>query len=231
MTDTKTADMRHPGQPRDIDLVVWLDGVGFHPADTELKQRGHEAAQLLVALLATHLHQLLPPGRDKSLVYTHLEDVLVRSNRSLALGDGPKQGVTVEGLAPVIADAKALLAEFQAVVPYDPRITEYEEGQRARGPESRETLGGPVFAEDVAPLEPFEYRTEDAETHSSRTLEAALTGAAEGEPSALITATFHDEGENTHESAHVWIDDPEVLEQLGSYALAMANQLRALQAR
>lgn len=207
-------DPKHPGPARDIDLAGWLDGVGFHPADTELKQRGHEAARLLVALLATHLHQILPPGRDKSLVFTHLEDVLVRSNRALALGGGPHPAVPPELLRLLIEDAKRVLADLDSVVPYDARIAQYEAEQRG------ET--GPVEAVD-----PFVYTRSHAEG-PDETIEIALTGALGSEPEVKIVVTAHDEGENVTDIGEAWIDDPDALTGMGDYLIARARDLRAL---
>lgn len=81
--------MTHPGAPRDVNLDDWLDGIGFHPADTVAKQVGHQAAREYIANLGAVLHELLPAGRDKSIAFTLLEDVLMRTNRALALGGGP----------------------------------------------------------------------------------------------------------------------------------------------
>jgi hypothetical protein len=81
--------MTHPGAPRDVDLNEWLNGVGFQPANTKGKQIGHAAAREFIANLGVVLHELLPPGRDKSIAFTLLEDMLLRANRSLALGGGP----------------------------------------------------------------------------------------------------------------------------------------------
>lgn len=111
-------------QPRDIDLVEWLDGVGFHPADTQAKQLAHEAARQQVAWLGQLLHGMLPPGRDKSLTFTALEDVLMRANRALALGGGPNPAMDVESLQRLAAAGP--LAE-------DPRITTYKVDQRGEG--------------------------------------------------------------------------------------------------
>lgn len=122
--------------PRDVDLREWLNGVGFHPADTERKQLGHEAARLAVACLAHTLHQLLPPGHDKSIVFTLLEDVLTRSNRALANGKGPAEdGFTDDELRGMVAEAKEALAlaVADAALPEDPRIGEYKADQIARG--------------------------------------------------------------------------------------------------
>jgi len=127
--------------PRDVDLAEWLDGVGFKPADTEPKQLGHEAARNLVAQLGAVLHWLLPAGRDKSLTFTHLEEVLLRANRALALGGGPLSG-DVEQLSHL---AKlVLVAGVRA--PEDPRVETYKKLQR----------GEPV------PAAPDEHFTQEA---------------------------------------------------------------------
>jgi hypothetical protein len=210
-------NQNHPGPARDINLADWLDGVGFHPAHTELQQRGHEAARLLVALLAHNLHDLLPAGRDKSLVFTHLEDVLIRSNRALALGGGPRDGVPLDNLRAIIDSIKELLADREAVVPYDPRISEYEAKQRGG-----ETLDEPIL--------PFEY-VRGVESGVMRTWEMALTGVRGPEPEFKIQVTEHDEGENATDSAESFVDDPEVLEEAAAYLLAGARQLRALKSR
>jgi hypothetical protein len=56
------------------------------------KQVAHEAARQRVADLGEDLHRFLPPGRDKSIVFTLLEDVLMRANKALAVGGGPTSG-------------------------------------------------------------------------------------------------------------------------------------------
>jgi hypothetical protein len=108
---------------RDVDLTDWLDGIGFKPANTEAKQLGHEAARQLVARLGQTLHYLLPPGRDKSIVFTLLEDVLMRSNKALAVGGGPNQEATLGSL-------KAIIEEAGVALPEDPRIEQYKAEQR-----------------------------------------------------------------------------------------------------
>jgi hypothetical protein len=215
-------EAKHPGPARDINLADWLDGVGFHPADTELKQRGHEAARLLVALLATHLHELLPAGRDKSLVFTHLEDVLVRSNRALALGGGPRTGVALEVLQETIANAKGLLSDFGSVVPYDPRISEYEATQR----------GEP---DPAAPLLPFEYTRDDAGTWVQ--LQIALTALmGSGSPSTPAVRVGVSRGADSdldtpEDGIAIFIENADALEAAGEYMTTVARQLKALQAR
>lgn len=213
--------------PWDIDMNDWLGGVGFHPADTERKQRGHELARLMTAAYAMHLHQLLPPGRDKSIAFTHLEDVFMRANRALAVGEGPRDGVELEssadgsraGLRRMVQEFKNILADLEAVVPYDPRIHEYEAEQR-----------GEVLADPAAPVLPFEYRTGE-EGSLVRSLVASMTATAGPKAEFLVAVDEHDEGENHSQRSDVYVDDPEVLEGFASYLLSAANQLRALQAR
>lgn len=112
---------------RDIDLTQWLDGVGFHPANTELKQLGHEVTRKLVAQLGVQLHYVLPASREKSLAYTHLEEVLMWANKALAIGGGPDPDeVTVGSLRGILADGTL----GDAVLPEDPRIEQYKAQQR-----------------------------------------------------------------------------------------------------
>lgn len=107
-------------QPRDVNLDEWLVGVGFHPADTELKQLGHEAVRQLIADTGVRLHKILPPGRDKSLTFKALEDVLMRANRALAVAGGPdSQRVTAGSLRGMIGPPFG-----DAVLPQDHRKAE-----------------------------------------------------------------------------------------------------------
>jgi hypothetical protein len=124
----KERDM-HPGAPRDVDLAEFLRGVGFHPANTERKQLGHEAARLSVAAFAHRLHLLLPPGRDKAMAFTALEDLLMRANRALALGGGPREdGLSDVDLQEVVDNARSVLGD---AVYEDSRIQEYKAEQVA----------------------------------------------------------------------------------------------------
>lgn len=111
----------------DVNLDEWLSGVGFHPANTELKQLGHEVVRKLVAQLGVQLHYVLPPGRDKSLTFTALEDVLMRANRALAIEGGPDpERVTAGSLRGILADGSL----GDAKLPEDPRIEQYKAEQR-----------------------------------------------------------------------------------------------------
>ena len=218
--------MTHPGQPRDIDLKEWADGVGFHPANTPLKQAGHEAARNLVMLLATHLHQLLPPGRDKSIVFTGLEEVLMRANRALALGGGPRAGVELEpspghdGLSALLSDTKEILAQLNADVPEDPRIADYKADQLAS-----QRLPFPEQAADPAPEQPFtqlHYSTGE-EPNLVRSIDVLYD---EGPQEVRIEVREHHESENVLRFAAMPIDDPEILEEIASGLLSGANRLR-----
>jgi hypothetical protein len=111
-------------QLRDVDLNEWLDGIGFKPANTEAKQLGHELARAMVANVGSALHEVLPAGRDKSLVFTALEDVLMRANRALALGGGP-----VRQDEKAVASMRRALAVSPTRLPEDPRIGEYKADQ------------------------------------------------------------------------------------------------------
>lgn len=106
---------------RDVNLAEWLDGIGFHPANSERKQLGHEAARQLIADLGRMLHGLLPAGRDKSLVFTALEDALMRSNRALALSGGPRDDLDDDTLRRLAAHGP---------LEADPRIEAYKAEQR-----------------------------------------------------------------------------------------------------
>jgi hypothetical protein len=126
--------MTHPGKPRDVDLGDWLSGIGFHPADTTRKQLAHEAARQLVADLGYRFWELLPAGRDKSILYTLLEDVLMRANRALALAKGPKEDLD-----------EATLQRYAASGPLetDPRVETYKAEQRGETEADTATSGDP----------------------------------------------------------------------------------------
>jgi hypothetical protein len=112
----KRRETMHPGKPRDVDLAEWLNAAAFHPADTQLKQLGHEAARRLIGELGQTLWQLLPPSREKSIVFTHLEQARHYANQALAVHGGPGEHVTV-------ADIESIFARTERVeLPADPRV-------------------------------------------------------------------------------------------------------------
>lgn len=132
-------EIMHPGTPRDLDLEQWLDGIGFKMANTQRKQLGHEAARQLVADLGRTLHGLLPAGRDKSLAFTALEDVLMRANRALALGEGPRDD---------LHDWELERLALNGPLEEDPRITAYKAEQRGEESPAEPAVVDDKLAED-----------------------------------------------------------------------------------
>lgn len=127
--------MTHPGTPRDVNLAEWLNSAAYHPADTELKQLGHEAARKLIGELGMLLHQLLPASREKSVVFTNLEQVRHYANQALAVHGGPGEHVTA-------ADVRRILDGLAVEMPSDPRVmppllAEGEAGDRRTALEDR----------------------------------------------------------------------------------------------
>lgn len=55
----------------------------FHPADKE-KGRRHEFVRNQCLILAQDLNDELPPGREKSLAITKLEEVMFWANAAIA---------------------------------------------------------------------------------------------------------------------------------------------------
>lgn len=159
--------MTHPGTPRDVDLSEWLRGFGFHPANTRIKQLGHEIARQQVANIAGVFHAMLPPGRERTLVFGYLEKALIFSNKALAVGGGPRPVVS-DDVAEEVAVLERVLASlrlegeaFGAVLPQDPRIKEYEEQQR-KAPNLHPSLeaaidaahaDGSIFSDRPGPLD------------------------------------------------------------------------------
>lgn len=140
--------MTHPGKPRDVDLEDWLDGIGFHPANTKAKQVGHQAAREFVANLGVMLHELLPAGRDKAMTFTALEDVLMRANRALALGGGP-----ADQSDEFIAVLAAQVAASPIGLPRDHRYEAEQRGDAASKPAFRDVTGTPSEWRTVADLD------------------------------------------------------------------------------
>lgn len=56
----------------------------FHPATTTERQTDHETVRQLCLDLALAFGRRLPPGREKSLVMTHLEEVMFWANAAIA---------------------------------------------------------------------------------------------------------------------------------------------------
>lgn len=113
----------------DVDLDAWKNRSAFHPANTRLKQLGHELVRKAIVSLGELLHWLLPPGPEKSTVFTRLDDVRMWAAMALAVGGGPREDERGEGYAEA-AVASALRQYEDIVMPTDPRIREYEAEQR-----------------------------------------------------------------------------------------------------
>lgn len=207
----------HPGTPRDVNLAEWLNAAGFHPADTEAKQMGHEAARVLVGLLGKHLHRLVPAGREKSVVFSHLEQARHYANQALAVHGGPPAHVDVDDLRELLMDTKRIAEEIGATVPEDLRIEQYKTGQ----------LAPTDSATPEKPFEGFRYSTGE-EPAMVRTLDVRYQRypGRIADAQVAIGVTEHDEGENRREMARLYVDDPDVLEEFAAGLLAAANRLR-----
>lgn len=56
----------------------------FHPATTEEKRDEHTSVRQQCLRLALSLNETLPEGREKSLVMTHIEEVMLWANAAIA---------------------------------------------------------------------------------------------------------------------------------------------------
>lgn len=85
--------MSHSTQASQADL---RHRFGFHPASTEEKALAHGSVRSRALQLALQLDEALPPGREKSLAMTGLEEVMFWANAAIAR-DVPKGGPTGTG--------------------------------------------------------------------------------------------------------------------------------------
>lgn len=76
----------------------------FYPANTETTVGAHELLRALARAHAKAVMDLLPPGREKSLVLTSLEEALMWANAAVARNGGPATQVTVTTLNEIRAD-------------------------------------------------------------------------------------------------------------------------------
>lgn len=60
----------------------------FHPATTTGRQLAHESVREIARTAANQLNDLLPEGREKSLVMTHLEEAMFWANAAIARSRG-----------------------------------------------------------------------------------------------------------------------------------------------
>jgi hypothetical protein len=68
-----------PPEQADID-----NRFAFHSANTDERKAQHESVRAVCWTAATKLAAMLPPGREKALVLTHLEEAMFWSNAALA---------------------------------------------------------------------------------------------------------------------------------------------------
>lgn len=68
----------------------------FHPATSAQRRSDHEEVRTLVGTVAADLNELLPDGREKSLVMTHLEDAMFWANAAIARQPDAEQEATRE---------------------------------------------------------------------------------------------------------------------------------------
>lgn len=64
-----------------------LHRYAHHPPKTQDRIEAHEAIRQEFALLAHVLDSMLPPGREKALAHTALQEACMWSNAAIALGE------------------------------------------------------------------------------------------------------------------------------------------------
>lgn len=60
----------------------------FHAATTEEKRNAHTSIRTSCFAIATHINEVCPDGREKSLAITHLEEAMFWGNAALARMEG-----------------------------------------------------------------------------------------------------------------------------------------------
>lgn len=235
--------MTNPQAPRDVDLDAWMNGFGFHPADTKVKQIGHQLARKAVAALAGLLHWLVPAGREKSLAFTHLELVLMYANKALAVGGGPAiMGGDPEYTENVLASALQQYARVE--IPEDARIQQYEADQlKGQGhyadqasapgaPEDAPKLGftGAAVVQAEEPAIHGEQPTEDPETFRAEFYDGNITLKVVGGRGYVALATCGPTppvAETTDPTSFGWfanLNNPAEVNQLLSAVAAAADR-------
>lgn len=56
----------------------------FHPADTQIRRKSHEAVRSTCLEMALKMNILLPEGREKNTFFTKLEEAMFWANASIA---------------------------------------------------------------------------------------------------------------------------------------------------
>jgi hypothetical protein len=77
--------------------------MSHYPPASDVTIGAHELARELAKAHAKALMDLLPPGREKSLVLTALEEALMWANAAIARNRGPAQHVSEETLVDIRA--------------------------------------------------------------------------------------------------------------------------------
>jgi hypothetical protein len=67
-----------------MDIDELANRFRFHPATTDDRARAHEWVRDNVGNLAAAMNGALPEGREKALVMTHLEEVMMWANAAIA---------------------------------------------------------------------------------------------------------------------------------------------------
>jgi hypothetical protein len=68
-----------PNSSADIDKRF-----AYHPATTDEKRYAHEDIRRACKVLAHQIDRDVPPGREKALAITHLEDAMFWANAAIA---------------------------------------------------------------------------------------------------------------------------------------------------
>lgn len=59
--------------------------MGYHPASTDELRQTYEANRTMFIGLALELNAVIPEGREKALMLTHLQDALMWANAAVAM--------------------------------------------------------------------------------------------------------------------------------------------------
>lgn len=72
------------GDPGGMDIAELSNRFRYHPPTTSERITLHGEVRTLVSELAMHLNELLPEGREKSVVMTKLEETMFWANAAVA---------------------------------------------------------------------------------------------------------------------------------------------------
>lgn len=78
--------------------------MSHYPPANDTTIAAHELLRDLAKAHAKAVMDLLPAGREKSVVMTHLEDALMWANAAVARSGGPAPHLTLTGLAEIRED-------------------------------------------------------------------------------------------------------------------------------